>query len=156
MIGGRCQQYNHFIGSPLLIFFFSIKFFLLFFRVKNIFRLSLIPFSSMFHNHPLDCPRCPFSLLLLLLLYYWFSPSHFPFLTLSLSLSVSLPPSLIHTIFNNFRALRLTRQSHEKDHAFAGLIALINANPAVDTSSIHSILLTLFNTSFVLIFSFHL
>jgi hypothetical protein len=31
-----------------------------------------------------------------------------------------------------FRALRLTRQSHEKDHAFAGLIALINANPQVD------------------------
>ena len=28
-------------------------------------------------------------------------------------------------------ALRLTRQSHEKDHAFAGLIALINANPQV-------------------------
>jgi hypothetical protein len=33
---------------------------------------------------------------------------------------------------NVYRALRLTRQSHEKDHAFAGLIALINANPQVD------------------------
>lgn len=32
---------------------------------------------------------------------------------------------------NTHRALRLTRQSHEKDHAFAGLIALINANPSV-------------------------
>jgi hypothetical protein len=47
--------------------------------------------------------------------------------------------SLLHNMYiyvvisiNVSRALRLTRQSHEKDHAFAGLIALINANPQVD------------------------
>ena len=44
------------------------------------------------------------------------------------------PPHSSHVIacrLTNYRALRLTRQSHEKDHAFAGLIALINANPSV-------------------------
>lgn len=58
------------------------------------------------------------------------SPPHLHSLPLPLT-SCDVSSHSLSLLLPSSRALRLTRQSHEKDHAFAGLIALINANPSV-------------------------